>query len=32
MDPIIRVDHLVKRYKKAPVPAVDDISFDVAAG
>jgi len=32
MDPIIRVDHLVKRYKKAAVPAVDDISFDVAPG
>ena len=32
MDPIIRVDHLVKRYKKAQVPAVDDISFDVGQG
>ena len=32
MDPIIRVDHLVKRYKKAQVPAVDDISFDVGPG
>ena len=27
--PIIRVDHLTKRYKKAEKPAVDDISFEV---
>ena len=32
MDPIIEVDHLTKRYKKSPTPAVDDISFDVRAG
>ena len=32
MDPIISVDHLVKRYKKSDVPAVDDISFHVAPG
>ncbi len=32
VDPIIAVDHLVKRYKKADRPAVDDISFDVAPG
>jgi len=32
MEPIIRVEHLVKRYKKAATPAVDDISFDVAPG
>ena len=32
MEPIIRVDHLVKRYRKSAVPAVDDISFDVGPG
>ena len=32
MDPIIRVEHLSKRYKGATVPAVDDVSFDVAPG
>ena len=32
MDPIIQVDHLVKRYKKSATPAVDDISFDVRPG
>ena len=32
MEPMIQVDHLVKRYKKSKVPAVDDISFDVAPG
>jgi ABC-2 type transport system ATP-binding protein len=32
MDSMIQVDHLVKRYKKSKVPAVDDISFDVAPG
>jgi ABC-2 type transport system ATP-binding protein len=32
MDPLIRVEHLTKRYKGATAPAVDDISFDVAPG
>jgi ABC-2 type transport system ATP-binding protein len=32
MEPIITVDHLTKRYKKATSNAVDDISFDVAPG
>jgi ABC-2 type transport system ATP-binding protein len=32
MDPAIRVEHLVKRYKQGVTPAVDDISFDVHAG
>ena len=32
MDPIIRVEHLTKRYKKSLTPAVDDISFDVGEG
>jgi ABC-2 type transport system ATP-binding protein len=32
MDPIIRVDHLVKRYKRSSLPAVNDISFDVRPG
>ncbi len=32
MPPIIHVEHLVKRYKRAQVNAVDDISFDVAPG
>lgn len=30
--PIISVNHLVKRYRKAARNAVDDISFSVAAG
>jgi ABC-2 type transport system ATP-binding protein len=30
--PIIQVEHLTKRYKKAAVAAVDDISFDVRPG
>lgn len=32
MPPIIHVEHLVKRYKRAQVNAVDDISFDVEPG
>jgi ABC-2 type transport system ATP-binding protein len=32
MDPIIQVEHLVKRYKQSAAPAVDDITFDVGAG
>ncbi len=32
MQPIIQVDHLVKRYRKATANAVDDISFTVAPG
>ena len=32
MQPIISVDHLIKRYKKAHTNAVDDISFTVAEG
>jgi ABC-2 type transport system ATP-binding protein len=32
MQPIIQVEHLIKRYKRAEVNAVDDISFDVAPG
>jgi len=32
MDPIIQVEHLVKRYKKSATPAVDDVSFDVGGG
>ena len=32
MKPIIQVEHLTKRYKKAAVAAVDDISFDVRPG
>ncbi len=32
MDPIIEVEHLVKRYKKSAKPAVDDITFDVRPG
>src|SRR6266542_2922555 len=32
MPPIIRVEHLSKRYRKSAVPAVDDISFDVQPG
>lgn len=30
--PIIKVEHLVKRYKRAETNAVDDISFNVPAG
>ncbi len=29
MDPMITVEHLVKRYRKSAVAAVDDISFEV---
>lgn len=32
MQPIIQVQHLVKRYNKATTNAVDDISFSVAPG
>ena len=32
MEPIITVEHLTKRYKKAAVAAVDDISFEVEPG
>lgn len=32
MQPIIQVEHLVKRYKRSQVNAVDDVSFDVAPG
>jgi ABC-2 type transport system ATP-binding protein len=32
MEPMIRVDQLVKRYKKSVTPAVDGISFDVEPG
>jgi ABC-2 type transport system ATP-binding protein len=32
MEPIIRVQHLTKRYKKSATAAVDDISFDVHPG
>jgi ABC-2 type transport system ATP-binding protein len=32
MQSIIHVEHLIKRYKRAVVSAVDDISFDVAPG
>ncbi len=32
MQPIIQVENLVKRYKRAEVNAVDDVSFDVAPG
>ncbi len=32
MVPIIQVEHLVKRYRKANTNAVDDISFDVEQG
>ena len=31
MEPMIHVGNLTKRYKKATIPAVDDISFDVHA-
>ncbi|MCC7161476.1 MAG: ABC transporter ATP-binding protein [Anaerolineae bacterium] len=32
MEPIIHVEHLIKRYKNTDKNAVDDISFDVAPG
>ena len=32
MQPIITVEHLIKRYKKGAANAVDDISFSVAPG
>lgn len=32
MEPIIKVEHLTKRYKSAAVAAVDDISFEVEPG
>ena len=32
MEPMIRVQHLTKRYKKSSVAAVDDVSFDVEPG
>jgi ABC-2 type transport system ATP-binding protein len=32
VEPIIRVEHLTKRYKKSAVAAVDDISFEVQPG
>jgi ABC-2 type transport system ATP-binding protein len=32
VDPMIQVDDLVKRYRKAARPAVDGISFEVGAG
>ncbi len=32
MEPIIKVEHLTKRYKGAAVAAVDDISFEVEPG
>ncbi len=32
MDAMIAVEHLTKRYKKSATPAVDDVSFEVAAG
>src|SRR5260221_6193032 len=32
MEPIITVDHLLKKYKKAQSNAVDDISFNVNPG
>ena len=32
MQPVVHVENLVKRYKRADVNAVDDISFDVAPG
>ena len=32
MEPMIHVGNLTKRYKKATIPAVDDISFDVMPG
>jgi ABC-2 type transport system ATP-binding protein len=32
MQPVIRVEHLTKRYRKSATPAVDDIGFEVGAG
>lgn len=32
IDTVVHVEHLVKRYKRAEVNAVDDVSFDVAPG
>jgi ABC-2 type transport system ATP-binding protein len=32
MDPMVSVEHLVKRYRKSTVAAVDDISFQVHPG
>jgi ABC-2 type transport system ATP-binding protein len=32
VEPIIRVEHLTKRYKKAAVAAVDDVTFEVEPG
>ena len=32
MQSVVHVEHLIKRYKRAEVNAVDDISFDVAPG
>jgi ABC-2 type transport system ATP-binding protein len=32
MDAMIAVEHLTKRYRKAPAPAVDDVSFHVGQG
>jgi ABC-2 type transport system ATP-binding protein len=32
VNPIIRVEHLTKRYKRSAVAAVDDVSFEVAPG
>jgi len=32
MPSVVHVEHLIKRYKRAEVNAVDDISFDVAPG
>lgn len=32
MNPIIQVEHLIKRYRRAAANAVDDISFTVAPG
>jgi ABC-2 type transport system ATP-binding protein len=32
VEPIIRVEHLTKRYKKSDVAAVDDVSFEVEPG
>ena len=31
-DPVVTVEHLLKRYPKNPVPAVDDVSFEIARG
>ena len=32
MQSVVHVEHLIKRYKRAEVNAVDDVSFDVAPG